>query len=74
MNADRNVSAPNAQFDGSIPEFYDRYLGPLLFEPYAVDLARRVAKIQPRKRVEAARYDLRGAACYRVRPDPVSSF
>ena len=27
------------QFAGSIPETYDRYLGPLLFEPYARELA-----------------------------------
>ena len=30
-------------FSGSIPELYDGYLVPLIFEPYAVDLARRVA-------------------------------
>ncbi|HYH22287.1 MAG TPA: methyltransferase domain-containing protein [Azospirillum sp.] len=30
-------------FAGSIPALYDRYLGPLLFEPYALDLARRLA-------------------------------
>lgn len=30
-------------FAGSIPELYDRYLGPAMFEPYAVDLAERVA-------------------------------
>jgi ubiquinone/menaquinone biosynthesis C-methylase UbiE len=30
-------------FSGSIPQLYDRYLGPVLFEPYAADLARRVA-------------------------------
>ena len=29
-------------FSGSVPEFYDRYLGPWLFEPYAADLAARV--------------------------------
>lgn len=29
-------------FTGSIPENYDRYLRPLLFEPYAVDLAGRL--------------------------------
>src|SRR5688500_16765869 len=29
-------------FAGSIPEGYDRYLRPLLFEPYALDLAGRV--------------------------------
>ncbi len=31
-----------ARFVGSIPELYDRHLGPVLFEPYARDLARRV--------------------------------
>jgi SAM-dependent methyltransferase len=29
-------------FDGTIPENYDRYLGPFLFEPYARDLAGRI--------------------------------
>ncbi|MDB5252439.1 MAG: class SAM-dependent methyltransferase [Flaviaesturariibacter sp.] len=29
-------------FAGSVPETYERNLGPLLFEPYAVDLAARV--------------------------------
>jgi len=32
----------NARFVGSIPENYDRYLGTVLFEPYAVDLAGRL--------------------------------
>jgi ubiquinone/menaquinone biosynthesis C-methylase UbiE len=30
-------------FVGSIPEHYDRYLGPLIFEAYAVDLAKGVS-------------------------------
>jgi len=30
-------------FAGSIPKFYDRYLVPLLFEPYAADLVNRLA-------------------------------
>lgn len=29
-------------FAGSVPANYDKYLGPLLFEPYALDLARRL--------------------------------
>jgi len=29
-------------FVGSIPELYDRHMGPVLFEPYARDLARRL--------------------------------
>ena len=32
----------NAAFAGSIPQRYDEYLGPLLFEPYAADLASRL--------------------------------
>ena len=31
-----------AQFVGSIPEIYDRHIGPVLFEPYAQDLAARI--------------------------------
>ena len=30
-------------FAGSIPQFYAHYLVPILFEPYAADLAARVA-------------------------------
>lgn len=30
-------------FVGSIPDLYDRYLGPMLFEPYAQELAQRFA-------------------------------
>lgn len=41
-------------FDGSIPEAYDRYLGPLLFEPFAALLAWRLAKLRPRKVLEVA--------------------
>jgi ubiquinone/menaquinone biosynthesis C-methylase UbiE len=32
----------NAEFSGSIPAAYDRYLGPILFQPYAEDLAARL--------------------------------
>jgi ubiquinone/menaquinone biosynthesis C-methylase UbiE len=32
----------NTAFAGSIPERYDAYLGPLLFEPYAIDLISRL--------------------------------
>lgn len=41
-------------FDGSIPALYDRHLGPLIFEPYARDLARRVADAKPRRVLEVA--------------------
>ena len=41
-------------FAGSIPELYDTYLVPLIFEPYAADLARRVAAVRPRRVLEIA--------------------
>ena len=37
------MAETNLSFSGSIPQLYDRYLGPVFFEPYAADLARRVA-------------------------------
>lgn len=36
------MSANNTAFVGSIPENYDRYLGPVLFDPYAADLVARL--------------------------------
>jgi len=36
------MAEANARFLGSIPELYDRHLGPVIFEPYALDLARRI--------------------------------
>ena len=41
-------------FTGSIPALYDRYLGPMLFEPYAVDLAARIAAFAPTAVLETA--------------------
>lgn len=48
------MSASDAAFSGSIPALYDRCLGPLLFEPYARDLAERVAALAPRRILETA--------------------
>ena len=39
------MSTPAAQFTGDIPRYYDRHLGPIIFEDYAADLARRAAAI-----------------------------
>jgi ubiquinone/menaquinone biosynthesis C-methylase UbiE len=36
------VSSSAAEFSGSVPAFYDQYLGPVLFEPYAADLVARL--------------------------------
>jgi ubiquinone/menaquinone biosynthesis C-methylase UbiE len=47
------MSKDNA-FSGSIPEIYDTYLVPLIFEGYAQDLARRVAGERPAHVLETA--------------------
>ncbi|MET1111056.1 MAG: class I SAM-dependent methyltransferase [Allosphingosinicella sp.] len=48
------MTATDVQFAGSIPEFYDRCLGPFLFEPYAADLAGRAAALRPKRILETA--------------------
>jgi ubiquinone/menaquinone biosynthesis C-methylase UbiE len=44
----------NAAFGGSIPENYDRYLGPSFFEPYANDMAARLDPARHRRVLEIA--------------------
>jgi ubiquinone/menaquinone biosynthesis C-methylase UbiE len=46
--------ATDQVFAGSIPEVYDRFLVPLIFEPYAIDLAERLVKTAPRQVLETA--------------------
>ncbi len=46
--------ATDKLFAGSIPEIYDRFLVPLIFEPYAADLASRAAIAGPRDVLETA--------------------
>jgi ubiquinone/menaquinone biosynthesis C-methylase UbiE len=41
-------------FAGSIPENYDRYMVPLIFEPFAADLAQRAASLSPSAVLEIA--------------------
>ena len=41
-------------FAGSIPQRYDQYLVPLIFEPYAKDMARRVSLVEPSRLLEIA--------------------
>ena len=41
-------------FAGSIPENYDRYMVPLIFEPFAADMARRAAALSPGAVLEVA--------------------
>ena len=41
-------------FAGSIPELYDAWLVPLIFEPYAADMAERVRAVRPKRVLEVA--------------------
>jgi ubiquinone/menaquinone biosynthesis C-methylase UbiE len=48
------MSSSDTVFQGSIPGIYDRCLGPLLFAPFAADLAARVAAGRPHDILETA--------------------
>jgi SAM-dependent methyltransferase len=48
------MNEKDAQFLGTIPAYYDRCLGPFLFEPYAADLSRRVAATPDSRVLELA--------------------
>lgn len=48
------MTQADAMFAGSIPALYDRYLVPMLFEPYAQDLASRAAQTGARDILEIA--------------------
>jgi ubiquinone/menaquinone biosynthesis C-methylase UbiE len=41
-------------FKHSTPELYDRYMGPLLFEPYARHVAKQVSTLRPERILETA--------------------
>jgi SAM-dependent methyltransferase len=41
-------------WSGSMPRAYDRWLAPAVFQPFAVDLARRAARLAPRRLLEIA--------------------
>jgi len=44
----------DVRFSGAVPENYERYLVPLLFRPYAEELARRAAALKPHRILETA--------------------
>jgi ubiquinone/menaquinone biosynthesis C-methylase UbiE len=48
------MSTSDAVFAGSIPATYDRYLGPIFFEPYAEDLAERLRGLSKGRILEIA--------------------
>jgi len=48
------LQSTDTLFAGSIPQLYERHLVPLIFEPFAVDLAARVAQRRPERVLEIA--------------------
>jgi ubiquinone/menaquinone biosynthesis C-methylase UbiE len=48
------VANLDTQFAGSIPEIYNRHLGPIIFQPYADDLAQRAKRLNARSVLETA--------------------
>ena len=48
------MTESDSVFSGSIPELYDTYLVPLIFESFAEDLAERVAALSPKSVLETA--------------------
>jgi SAM-dependent methyltransferase len=48
------MTATDTVFAGSIPSLYDKYLGPLIFEPYADDLAKRLSSLGAGRVLETA--------------------
>ncbi len=54
MGAARAMLETDKLFAGSIPENYDRFMVPLIFAPYAADLARRAAALSPGTVLETA--------------------
>jgi len=44
----------DAAFAGSIPELYERFMVPLIFDPYAEDLIRRIVQRKPARVLELA--------------------
>jgi len=64
------MSGSDTVFQGSIPAIYDRCLRPLLFEPFAEDLASRVAQGLPNDILEtAAGTGIVTAALVQILPD-----
>jgi len=48
------MSIEDKVFSGSIPEFYDTYMVPLIFEAYAENLSKRISNLTPKSVLETA--------------------
>ena len=52
--ASMDGTSTDRTFAGSIPAFYERYMVPLIFEPYAADMASRARRVAPARVLEIA--------------------
>ena len=48
------MTTDDSKFNGAIPDIYDDFLVPLIFESYATDLAQRIATLGPKSVLETA--------------------
>lgn len=48
------MTQSDAKFSGPVPEMYDRFMVPMLFQPFAEDMASRVAALKPLSVLETA--------------------
>jgi hypothetical protein len=56
MRGSNTMTVPGTDkvFSGSVPKLYEEYLVPLIFEPYAADLANRLASTPVTRVLEIA--------------------
>jgi ubiquinone/menaquinone biosynthesis C-methylase UbiE len=50
----KDITENKFQFSGDIPRHYDEYLGPMFFEPYAVEIANRIDPLKVNAVLELA--------------------
>ena len=50
----KSVSTPAYDFSGSIPHHYEQYLAPMFFEPYAIEVSKRINSSSIRVALELA--------------------
>ena len=48
------MKEPELRFTGSVPEKYETLMVPLIFRPYAEEIARRARAFQPQRVLETA--------------------
>jgi ubiquinone/menaquinone biosynthesis C-methylase UbiE len=48
------MTAADAAFSGSVPELYERFMVPLIFDPYSEDLIKRIVQRTPARVLELA--------------------